>query len=134
MNDWPRVKQLLVDLDLTDRVVLPGYVSDSQVNALYQGAFAYVFPSENEGFGIPIIEAMEAGLPVIHSDQPALVEVSRGAGMTSETGNLDDLAEKMILLTREKSLRQVLIKKGLLRAQDFSSQKFIDAFHHQIRK
>jgi hypothetical protein len=54
--------------------------------------------------------------------------------MISETGNLDDLAEKMILLTREKSLRQVLIKKGLLRAQDFSSQKFIDAFHHQIRK
>lgn len=134
MNDWPRVNQLLGDLDLTDRVLLPGYVSDSQVNALYQGAFAYVFPSKNEGFGIPIIEAMEAGLPVIHSDQPALVEVSGGAGMTSETGNLDDLAEKMILLTREKNLRQLLIKKGLLRAQDFSSQKFIDAFHHQIRK
>jgi glycosyltransferase involved in cell wall biosynthesis len=103
-----------------------------EINALYQGAFAYVFPSANEGFGIPIIEAMRAGVPVIHSDQPALVEVSAGAGIACKIGNLDDLAEKMILLSRENTLRELLIQKGLQRAEDFSSKKFIEAFHQII--
>lgn len=132
MNSFPEVKKLVVELGLEDRIILPGYVSDLEINTLYQGAFAYVFPSSNEGFGIPIIEAMRAGVPVIHSDQPALVEVSAGAGIVCKTGNLDELAEKMILLSRENTLRELLIQKGVQRAEDFSSKKFIEAFHQII--
>jgi len=132
MNSLPEVKKLVEELGLEDRIILPGYVSDLEISALYQGAFAYVFPSSNEGFGIPIIEAMRAGLPVIHSDQPALVEVSAGAGIVCKTGNLDELVEKMILLSKENTLRELVIQKGLQRAEDFSSKKFIEAFHQII--
>ncbi len=132
INSLPEVKKLVEELGLEARIILPGYVSDLEINTLYQGAFAYVFPSANEGFGIPIVEAMRAGVPVIHSDQPALVEVSGGAGMVCKTGNSGDLAEKMILLSRENTLRELLIQKGLQRAEDFSSKKFIEAFHQII--
>lgn len=132
LNSFPEVKKLVEDLGLEDRVLLPGYVSDLEINTLYQNAFAYVFPSANEGFGIPIVEAMRAGIPVIHSDQPALVEVSGGAGIVCRTGDSDDLAEKMILLSRENTLRELLIQKGLQRAEDFSPKKFIEAFHQII--
>jgi glycosyltransferase involved in cell wall biosynthesis len=117
---------------LDGKVFLPGYLSDSQVKSLYGGAFAYVFPSENEGFGIPIVEAMGYGLPVIHSDQTALMEVAGGAGLASKTGNQQDLAEKMILLSRENGLRDDLIRRGSERSMDFSPKKFIDSYHQII--
>jgi len=123
---------MLKEKGLMDQVILTGYVSDTQVKALYEGSFAYVFPSGNEGFGIPIVEAMRFGVPVIHSDQPALIEVSGEAGLISKTGNVADLAEKMILLREEELLRKDLIEKGIKRSQDFSSKKFIEAFHQII--
>lgn len=132
MNSLPEVIRLIEEFGLKERVCLPGYVSDAEVLTLYEGALAYVFPSSNEGFGIPLVEAMRAGIPVIHSDQPALVEVSGGAGIVCKTGDFDDLAEKMILLSREKTLRELLIQKGLQRAEDFTSKKFIEAFHQII--
>jgi glycosyltransferase involved in cell wall biosynthesis len=96
MNDFPVVQDLVSSLGLQDHVILPGYLSDSQVKALYGGAFGYVFPSENEGFGIPIIESMGYGVPVIHSDQAALMEVAGGAGLGFPTGDQQDLTKKMI--------------------------------------
>jgi glycosyltransferase involved in cell wall biosynthesis len=113
-------------------VILPGYLSDSQVKALYGGAFGYVFPSENEGFGIPIIESMGYGVPVIHSDQAALMEVAGGAGLGFPAGNQQDLTKKMILLTENQALRSELVQKGSERSKQFSPQKFINSFQNVI--
>ena len=132
MNDFPKVKELIASLDLQDQVFLPGYCSDEAVKALYEGAFGYIFPSKNEGFGIPILEAMHAGLPVIHSDQPALVEVAGGAGMPFQTDSVTDLTEKMILLEEENGLYARLVQQGAERTEDFSAKKFIDDFHQII--
>lgn len=132
MNDWPHVQRLVQELGLSQQVLLPGYVSDSEVRALYEGAFCYCFPSENEGFGIPVVEAMSLGVPVIHSDQPALIEVSGGAGLVSKTGDSADLAEKMILLSSNKSLQSDLIAQGKQRAADFTAKKLIQDFHQVI--
>lgn len=132
LNDLPTVEKLIQELNLESKVYLPGYIRDDQIRALYEGAFAYVFPSQNEGFGIPILEAMGLGVPVIHSDQPALVEVSGDAGLVVKTGNMQDLIEKMILLDSDPELRTALIQKGTTRAQDFSSKKFIEAFHQVL--
>lgn len=132
MNDLPMVESLVKELGLEKQVILPGYITDGEIKALYQGAFGYVFPSENEGFGIPILEAFEFGLPVIHSDQPALVEVAGGAGLVFEKGNQADLSEKMVLLDRENDLKDRLIQTGTARSKDFSAQKFIEAFHQII--
>lgn len=132
MNDYPIVEKLVAELGLQEHILLPGYLSDGEVKALYEGAFAYVFPSQNEGFGIPILESMGFGVPVIHSDQPALLEVAGGAGLHFQTGNQVNLTEKMILLDQEKELRAQLISKGSERAKDFSAEKFIEDFHRII--
>jgi glycosyltransferase involved in cell wall biosynthesis len=132
MNDLPIVRELVADLGLGDKVILPGYISDGEVKALYDGAFAYVFPSENEGFGIPVVEAMSFGVPVIHSDQPALMEVAGGAGLAFATGNQSDLTEKLILLHRETEHRTKMIQAGTIRFKDFSAEKFISGFHDII--
>jgi glycosyltransferase involved in cell wall biosynthesis len=132
MNDLPVVRNLVRELGLEEKVLLPGYISDGEIKALYEGAFAYVFPSENEGFGIPILESMGFGVPVIHSDQPALLEVAGGAGLAFESGNQSDLMEKMILLEGENELKSNLIQAGRARSKDFSAQKFIQAFHQII--
>ena len=134
MNDFPLVEKLVSDLGLEDHVLLPGYLTDGEIKALYEGAYGYVFPSQNEGFGIPILEAMGFGVPVIHSDQQALLEVAGGAGLAFQTGDRDDLTEKMILLDREKVLRSRLISQGKERFKDFSAEKFIEAFHRLILK
>lgn len=134
MNDFPKVEALIQELGLAQQVLLPGYLSDGEIKSLYEGAFAYVFPSENEGFGIPIPEAMIFGIPVIHSDQKALMEVAGGAGLPFQTGNQQDLLEKMILLEQDSALCQSLSEKGKIRSADFSPQKFVEAFHQIILK
>ena len=132
MNDLPIVRDLVASLGLEGKVLLPGYLTDGEVKALYDGAFAYVFPSENEGFGIPVLEAMGFGVPVIHSDQPALMEVAGGAGLAFATGVQSDLTEKMILLHRETERKTMMIQAGNIRFKDFSAEKFISAFHEII--
>jgi glycosyltransferase involved in cell wall biosynthesis len=134
MNDFPVVERLVAELRLQEQILLPGYLSDGEIKALYEGAFAYIFPSQNEGFGIPILEAMGSGIPVIHSDQKALLEVSGGAGISFQTGNGDDLTEKLILLDCNETLRTRLISQGKERSKDFSAEKFIEAFHRLILK
>lgn len=132
MNDLPAVENLVRECGLEGKVLLPGYITDGEIKALYQGALGYIFPSENEGFGIPILEAFGFGVPVIHSDQQALLEVAGGAGLSFETGNQADLTEKLILLGRENELRSKLIQLGKTRSKDFSAQKFIEAFQKII--
>ncbi|WP_339875065.1 glycosyltransferase family 1 protein [uncultured Algoriphagus sp.] len=134
MNDRPIVETLISELQLHDKVILPGYVSDVQVRTLYEGAFGYIFPSENEGFGIPIIEAMAIGIPVIHSDQAALMEVAGNSGLSFKTGDQQDLMEKLIILNQDKDLVNQMIRKGLEQSKKFSAQKFIEGFQNVILK
>lgn len=132
LNDLPEVTRLIDSLGLEQAVVLPGYLSDGEIKALYEGAYAYLFPSTNEGFGIPILEAMSFGLPVIHSDQPALEEVAGGAGLSFHTNKVSDLTEKMILLEEDETLRTNLVLQGKERVKEFTAEKFIAAFHRLI--
>jgi len=75
------------------RVTLLGRVSDAALVRLYQDAWAFVFPSRCEGFGMPLLEAMEAGTPVLHSDHPAVCEVAGGAGLSFPVGDGEALAQ-----------------------------------------
>ena len=81
---------------LPGRVITLGYLPASELPSLYQHAAAFVFPSFEEGFGLPILEAMAAATPVIHSSHPALLEASGGNGLPFETGNSHALAEIML--------------------------------------
>jgi glycosyltransferase involved in cell wall biosynthesis len=132
MNDLPAVENIVKEFGLEGKVLLPGYIADGEIKTLYEGAFGYVFPSENEGFGIPILEAFGFGIPVIHSDQQALLEVAGGAGLAFETGNQADLTEKLILLEGKTELRSRLTQLGKTRSKDFSAQHFIEAYYQII--
>jgi len=130
-DDYNQLKRLIDDFDLNERVIMPGFVPNEQLGSLYQQAFCYVFPSKEEGFGIPIIEAMNSGIPVVVSDQPALMEVGRDAVLSFEQDNEETLYEVLSSL-ENKEKREVLIEKGHERAAHFTQEAFINQFHTAV--
>lgn len=104
----------------SDGVRTIGYVSDPELRALYENALALVFPSRYEGFGLPPVEAMTAGCPVIISDQPALVEVCGDAALRCGIDDVATLARHLHALESDKTLRTGLAAAGRERASRFT--------------
>jgi glycosyltransferase involved in cell wall biosynthesis len=104
---------------LAGRATHLGYVADSQREALYKGASLLVLPSFNEGFGLPVLEAMAAGVPVIASSRGALPEVLGDAGLLIDPDDPDSLVAAMERMLTEPSLTRLLRARGLRRARLF---------------
>jgi len=104
----------------TGRIVWLGRVSDEKLASLYRNAIALVMPSIEEGFGLPVLEAMAAGTPVIHSNIPALIETAGGAGLGFEAGNAAALAVAMKRVQESPAFRRELIEAGRKRAISLS--------------
>jgi glycosyltransferase involved in cell wall biosynthesis len=105
-----------------DRVRFLGYVSDETLAGLYTRASLFVLPSEDEGFGLPALEAMASGTPVIVSDGGALPEVVGDAGITFCLSNPHGLKQSMKECLSNTGLREELRERGLERAKKFSWQ------------
>lgn len=108
---------------VSDRVYLPGFVDDEQLMTMYQNALLSVYPSLYEGFGLPPLESMTFGCPVIVSDIPALKEVTQDAGLYVDPYSIDDITEKINLLLKDKELQQTLRLKGLEQIKKYSWEK-----------
>jgi glycosyltransferase involved in cell wall biosynthesis len=108
---------------LTGRVHLVGRVEDEELPALYTAARALVFPSLYEGFGLPALEAMACGTPVIASNTTGLAEAVGDAGLTIDPRSADELAEALGRLLDDQALRDRLIAAGLARAADFTWER-----------
>ncbi|HVT40174.1 MAG TPA: glycosyltransferase family 1 protein [Gemmatimonadaceae bacterium] len=106
--------------DLRSRVVLTGYVPDADLAALYSGARAFVYPSLYEGFGLPVLEAMQCGAPVITSDTSSLPEVVGDAGLCVSPTDADALSEALLRLVTDDVLGANLAQRGLARSRLFS--------------
>jgi glycosyltransferase involved in cell wall biosynthesis len=102
------------------RVVYTGYIDDEDLSAVYSGATAFIFPSLYEGFGLPPLEAMKCGTPVICSNATSLPEVVGDAGILINPKDEDALCQAMLNVLKDSSLLQELHQKGLVRAQQFS--------------
>ena len=102
------------------RLIFTGYVAEEDLPALYSGARAFVFPSLYEGFGLPALEAMACGTPVITSNTTSLPEVVGDAAFLVDPSDPDKLCEAMSTLLSDHSLREELRRKGLMRAAEFS--------------
>ena len=97
-----------------------GYVTDLQLAALYRGASCFVYPSLYEGFGLPPLEAMQCGTPVITANTSSLPEVVGDAGLMVNPLDADAFAEAMLTLWRDAAARDSARARGLARAARFS--------------
>jgi glycosyltransferase involved in cell wall biosynthesis len=124
LDDYDNLVELVTTLGLTDKVDFTGYVSQDQLASYFQHALGYVFPSANEGFGLPVLEAFSFGLPVIISRQGALMEVAGEAALILEKNDSEALLQSMKLLMDDPDLRKELGEKGRIRLEQFSAEKF----------
>ncbi len=113
----------VITLGLDKSILFPGYVPDEEKNNLYKNAAAYILPSLYEGFGIPLLEAMSHGCPVISSFKSSLPEVGGEACLYFDPNDTSDLIEKMELIVTDKKMRKDLMAKGMQRVKTFSWAK-----------
>ncbi len=117
---FEEVDRTIHELNLENDVVLIGRVRDSEVNYLYNAASMLVYPSFYEGFGLPPLEAMTCGTPVIVSNIKVMPEVVGDAALLIDPHDVEGLGAAMHRLLTDESLRRDLIAKGLKRAAHFS--------------
>jgi glycosyltransferase involved in cell wall biosynthesis len=117
---FERIAAAIAGLGLNERVFLPGYVADADVPALLSGALALVYPSLYEGFGLPALEAMACGTPVLAANTSSLPEVVGAAGLLVDPQRVDEIAAAMQRLLADESLRADLGRRGRERAALFS--------------
>lgn len=103
-------------------IVFTGYVPDDDLTGLYSGALCFVYPSYFEGFGLPLVEAMQCGVPVIAGDRTSVPEVVGDAGLLFDPFNTNELASALNCLINDSDLCGALRRKGLLRARSFNWQ------------
>ena len=112
--------ELIRELRIADRIVCPGFVPDEDLPSFYSAADAFVFPSHYEGFGLPVLEAMACGCPVVTAKNSSLPEVVGEAALLADSKDFDGLAEQMRRVLSEPGLREALSAKGKAQAATFS--------------
>ena len=120
---YQRLQKEADRVGVADLVVAPGWIPPEDLYVLYHCAGAYVFPSLSEGFGLPGLDAMQAGLPVIAAKASALPEIYADAAYYFDPYDTDGIARSIMTVLTDNKLRQALITKGLARAKQFSWQK-----------
>lgn len=137
LRAWPILRERIPDLTLVvaghndpgylpaaralgPSVTLTGFVEDCQLRALYHGAQAVWFPSQYEGFGMPVLEAMACGAPVVASNNTAIPEISGGAAILVHPRSIDENVQALEAVVNDGALRANLGKQGKRRAQPFT--------------
>lgn len=119
-----------------DGITFTGFVSDNQLRWLYEHCRAYVFPSLSEGFGLPPLEAMRHGAPVVSSNATCLPEVSGDAALYFDPLDVDDMAAKIKTMLSDESLRQEHIVRGHAQAARYSwhrmAEQTLDVYHRAL--
>jgi glycosyltransferase involved in cell wall biosynthesis len=114
-----RLRYLCRSLGVAERVAFLGHVADDDLPALYQGALAFLYPSLYEGFGLPVVEAMASGVPVITSATSALREVAEGSADLVNPHDVEDIAGAIARCVTSPSHREALVARGRARSADF---------------
>jgi glycosyltransferase involved in cell wall biosynthesis len=117
------IRAEVVALDLTDRIHFAGYVPDDDLPALYCGADAFAFPSLYEGFGMPVLEALACGVPVVASDTTSLPEIVGDAGVLIDPLDEAAIGDALVRVLADASLRARLAVAGPERAAHFSWER-----------
>jgi len=106
--------------EITSRVFFTGYIDDNDLAAVYSGAMAFVYPSYYEGFGLPPLEAMQCGVPVICSNTSSLPEVVGDAGILIDPKKIEDLIQSIFRLCADDDLRKEVSDKSVAQANRYT--------------
>ncbi|MBC7945652.1 MAG: glycosyltransferase family 4 protein [Burkholderiales bacterium] len=125
MKGWfaDSIESTIRNLEEKGQVRLLGYVADGVLPQLYAGATVLLYPSLYEGFGLPPLEAMASGIPVITSNQSSMPEVVGDAGYTIDPGDTASMTAAMQALIEAADQRNICIERGLVRARRFSWER-----------
>jgi glycosyltransferase involved in cell wall biosynthesis len=117
------LERLTHQLKLNERVVHTGFVNQADLNTLYSAATVFAFPSLAEGLGLPVLEAMACGTPVVASNAAAIPEAVGEAGLLADARNPDEFASAMARLLEDSDLREDFRQKGFARVREFSWER-----------
>jgi glycosyltransferase involved in cell wall biosynthesis len=134
-RDYKRISGLVEDLALAETTSFPGFVSDLELRGLYELATALVFPSRFEGWGLPVCEAFDAGLPVASSTATGLPDVVGEAGLLFDPDDVGEMASQLHRLWVDADLRADLRGRGKKRAGQFSLDhmaRLVRAHYRQV--
>ncbi len=104
----------------SERVIFTGYVADEDLAAVYSGALTFLYASYYEGFGLPALEAMSCGIPVLYGNNSSLPEIVADGGLPADPANVEEIAEKMHLLAMDRAKRDQWARNALRQAGKFS--------------
>ncbi|MEG3910697.1 glycosyltransferase [Microcoleus sp. w2-18bC1] len=122
--EYEKIFQEIANFGLSkDRIIITGYVADEDLAVIYSGAMVFVYPSLYEGFGLPPLEAMQCGIPVITSNNSSFPEVVGDAGVMLNPTDADGLCHSILTLYRTPALRQEMSLKSLAQAKKFSWER-----------
>ncbi|EDV1906309.1 glycosyltransferase family 4 protein [Salmonella enterica subsp. enterica] len=124
-NPCNDLEKLIIQHGLSERVKFFGFVSEKDLPSLYKGSLGLVFPSLYEGFGLPVVEGMACGIPVLTSLTSSLPEVAGDAAILVDPLSEDAITKRISRLINDSELRKHLIQKGLLRAKRFNWQNVV---------
>lgn len=130
--EWTKLKK--IDKQLDKNVILTGRVSDEDLIKIYRSAHLFVFPSLYEGFGLPVLEAMACGIPVITSNTSSLSEVCGNAAYKIDPNNVIEITNAMTIMIRSNDLRMEYRHRGLTNIKSFNwdtvGSLMIDVYRH----
>lgn len=118
--------------NLSGNVIFTGYVSNEDVKNIYAGATVFIYASLYEGFGIPVLEAMQSGVPVITSNVSSMPEVAGDACILVDPYKIDEIKNAIIKVLDSKELQNEMREKGITQAKKFSWRKCSEAVHHHL--
>ncbi|MDO9255325.1 MAG: glycosyltransferase family 1 protein [Bacteroidales bacterium] len=118
-----KLQKLLDEIDnksLINRIILAGYIPNDRLPSIYSQSKVFLYPSLRESFGIPMLEAMSCGVPVLSSNTESMPEIAGNAACLINPFKAEEITEAMIKLVNDEQLRKSLVRKGFERVSDFS--------------
>lgn len=122
-NEMDKLKQIVDEEKLSDYVTFTGAVHHKKIAPLYKNADVFVYPSSVETFGLPVLEAMACGTPVVASNRMSVPEVAGDAALIVDPDNIEEMTEEIYRIITDEKLRESLVKKGYERVKQFTWEK-----------
>lgn len=131
-NETEELKELVTKLNLIDRVIFIGKVSNPQLADLYRGATFTVFPSFYEGFGLPIVESFACGTPVITSNVTSMPEIAKDGAILINPNSIEEITNSIDLLFNDVDLQKALSQRGVEIAKEYTWENTVDKIRNAI--